>query len=785
MIVKFDALNRFEKPLFSLCNPNCKMVDGKLINTIGILSDTADEELVLNFADLSEFNFTFRRIIRHKAEADNYTSMLYRSIQNKRYIYIENIGFFVITNVAQHRDENGYYKSITAQSCEKELANKKLPYVKNGVYAFNDLISLIMESLPKWTLGTVANTVSAKSRTFEDLEEGIAVLTFLRENMQDKYECIFDFDIINRIVHVHDQNNYVKRTSIHLSMDDVLNNTEISEDASEMFTAISVLGDNELNIIPVNPIGTNTIYNFDYYLDWMSAELKAKVLAWKQTIANNESDYYDYNLEYYEKLTEKRNLELDNETRVEIVKLYKKCYENLETEGLDIIEEYNNSIVEAGGSKENKISTNVDLSAARKEILNRINTAETQISTNNSSIILLENELLVLLDSINAIRSMVAFNNFTEEEYDELSTYISEGNYTDEYTTQTDSMSYAEQFAQAKVLYDRAKQQLDKISKPTQEFSADVENFLFVKKFAPVSEQIETGSLIYIDTDIDISEEWFLNSIVLNYSDTSLQFTFGNRYNKFNNRALYEDLLGSVSSTANSVEYIKSTIYPIKKGKLNEIEREIESSRTLTKNNVFASVNEDVIIDETGYTGKKKNSDGTFDNEQLKITHNNIVFTDDAWGSIKTALGKIQFGDVIQYGLNADIIIGKLITGETLSVGIRNADGTVRDLNSLSSDVDDLSEIKEYLTFDSTNGLIIGNTNDKNYTQQTSYKYSFMLNGVEVAYLSGVDRRLYINSAELLDRLSIGSVEDGGFFDFISTSNGLGIKWRGVVLNDS
>lgn len=785
MIVKFDALNRFEKPLFSLCNPNCKMVDGKLINTIGILSDTADEELVLNFADLSEFNFTFRRIIRHKAEADNYTSMLYRSIQNKRYIYIENIGFFVITNVAQHRDENGYYKSITAQSCEKELANKKLPYVKNGVYAFNDLISLIMESLPKWTLGTVANTVSAKSRTFEDLEEGIAVLTFLRENMQDKYECIFDFDIINRIVHVHDQNNYVKRTSIHLSMDDVLNNTEISEDASEMFTAISVLGDNELNIIPVNPIGTNTIYNFDYYLDWMSAELKAKVLAWKQTIANNESDYYDYNLEYYEKLTEKRNLELDNETRVEIVKLYKKCYENLETEGLDIIEEYNNSIVEAGGSKENKISTDVDLSAARKEILNRINTAETQISTNDSSIILLENELLVLLDSINAIRSMVAFNNFTEEEYDELSTYISEGNYTDEYTTQTDSMSYAEQFAQAKVLYDRAKQQLDKISKPTQEFSADVENFLFVKKFTPVSEQIETGSLIYIDTDIDISEEWFLNSIVLNYSDTSLQFTFGNRYNKFNNRALYEDLLGSVSSTANSVEYIKSTIYPIEKGKLNEIEREIESSRTLTKNNVFASVNEDVIIDETGYTGKKKNSDGTFDNEQLKITHNNIVFTDDAWGSIKTALGKIQFGDVIQYGLNADIIIGKLITGETLSVGIRNADGTVRDLNSLSSDVDDLSEIKEYLTFDSTNGLIIGNTNDKNYTQQTSYKYSFMLNGVEVAYLSGVDRRLYINSAELLDRLSIGSVEDGGFFDFISTSNGLGIKWRGVVLNDS
>lgn len=53
---------------------------------------------------------------------------------------------------------------------------------------------------------------------------------------------------------------------------------------------------------------------------------------------------------------------------------------------------------------------------------------------------------------------------------------------------------------------------------------------------------------------------------------------------------------------------------------------------------------------------------------------------------------------------------------------------------------------------------------------------SFLHYGVQVAYLQY--NRLYISAAEVSDRLSIGGSAGEGYYDFITTATGLGIKWR-------
>jgi hypothetical protein len=40
---------------------------------------------------------------------------------------------------------------------------------------------------------------------------------------------------------------------------------------------------------------------------------------------------------------------------------------------------------------------------------------------------------------------------------------------------------------------------------------------------------------------------------------------------------------------------------------------------------------------------------------------------------------------------------------------------------------------------------------------------------------------MHINAIEAMDRLSVGAAADGGYFDFISTEFGMGIKWRAVA----
>ena len=39
---------------------------------------------------------------------------------------------------------------------------------------------------------------------------------------------------------------------------------------------------------------------------------------------------------------------------------------------------------------------------------------------------------------------------------------------------------------------------------------------------------------------------------------------------------------------------------------------------------------------------------------------------------------------------------------------------------------------------------------------------------------------MHINAIEAMDRLSVGAAADGGYFDFISTEYGMGVKWRAV-----
>lgn len=681
MIVRYSTLRNLEIPKFTLCSPGSVYNNGLLSKVVGILVDHEAEEIVFNFNSTSELNLRVNRVTREDADDNAHTYRLYKSIQNRRLIFVEDIGYFMITSIDDGYDGTLHYKDIKAQSVDIEISQKMIPYIANGTYRFKSdetgtnkgILETIVETLPLWTIGYVDDSVAGKWRTFEDVDTSLNCLAFLLENVQDAYECIVIFDCINRTINVYAQDNYVQQTNIHITKEDLINSLDITENADDLYTAISVLGDENVTISAINPLGTNVIYNFDYYLSWMSDGLGAKVKAWQDAIAEQMEEYYKLNLQYYEQLALAANLQLEFEKLAAQLKMYNRCRDNIVAESdTTLVGNYNTVIIENGGTA---ITVYEEIADTLACIDNLIDECESQQDNVTAELDKVNVYLVMYKTDITKIQQALSITDyFTEEEYTELCHYIFEGSYTDEYVTITDIMTYEEKFAQMKILYDRAKGRLERVSQPTQEFSVDVENFIFIKEFAQWSEQLETGCLINVELDTNDIALLFLSNITINYDDRSLSMTFGNRFNKFDPKSLFDNMLGDISKSANTLNFIKEILYPIKNGEFNSMKEALQTSRNLTMSAVLSSTNEEVLIDGSGYTSRKLLDDGTYDPRQVKITGRTLVFTDDAWDTCKAAIGELILGDgSVAYGVNAETIIGDLIVGHNLV--IKNSDG--------------------------------------------------------------------------------------------------------------
>lgn len=678
MRIRFDSLNRYEEPELILCNPGSTYSNGTVSNSVTILPCVSDMEIVFNFNSTSELNFRISKCKTENADWTEHIYSAYKAVQNRRLIYAQDIGYFVITDIKDGFSAKGQYKDVTAVSVEYEIQNKKIPYIEDGTYRFFDdeignttgLLQTIVSTLPYWTIGEVDSTVASKFRTFEDVDVDTNCLAFMLEDMQEAYECIFIFDTTNRIINVYDQANYVVQTNIHLTKDDLINELNITESSDDVYTALSVFGDEDMTISAINPLGTNVLYNFDHYLNWMSGSLGSKVLSWEVAIDNAREYYYNHNLQYYTKLTQASTLQSNLNKLETQLTMYRRCRENIVAESSNApVAEYNAVIVANGGAA---IQVYSEIADTLSGIDDLIAACEGEWDDTAVALGTINSELAGLRTNIETVHDDLAMENyFTSSELEELSNYIYEGTYTDKYVVITPSMTYEEQFAQMKILYDRTLKELEKISTPTREFTASVENFIFVKNFEEWSEQLETGCLINVELDTDDVAPLFLLKMSVNYEDHDLKFTFGNRFNRFDTKALFENVLGKISKSANTLNYVKDILYPVKQGQLNVMEEQIQASRDITMANALSATGEEVLIDGSGYTGRTKNSDGTYDPHQIKIVGKNIVFTDNSWepGSSKLAIGEIILGNGERaYGVNGEIIIGDLIMGNNLRI---------------------------------------------------------------------------------------------------------------------
>lgn len=663
MLAQFDSFGNFEIPQITLCNP-----DGR---ALGILSNLSDRKMNIRFNDLSDLSFTIRR------GTEDCRCPVYEQVEPFRYLLLEDIGYFIITDVSESEEGSEAYKTVEASSCEYELNNIQLGYYE-GTYKFysaddsepkQSLISDIMKRLPSWRLDTdsIPAAVAGRSRTFDTTDQ--TVYAFLMTELEEAYECLFEFDILNRVIRVYDRYQYDNRTDICLSTEDVLQGLTLRTKSDEIKTALLVKGGNGLDILSVNPLGTNLIYNFSYYAteEWMDAALIEKVKNWQahvDSLTSSENSAFQVQRAEISKLQGRKA-----EKEGEITRL-KQELSNLQVQ--------QSAIISDTASQDIK---NANLKALHPQIL----AAKSALSTAEGALSSIQTQLNTENDKLLALQKQVRLESvFTPAEMEVLSRFIQQGAYTEENITKQDNMSYEEAQAQALELYNKAQNLLKTISTPRYEYSVETASFVFQKEFAHLTSQLRSGCLI----DIRLSEEDIASLLLLemavDYDGRSLSLTFGNRYKLSDPSALFNDLVGgSVAKTASTVEYLRNTFdFKQQRDELSELQKLKDESINLTHNMVVNADNQVMVIDASGISGRRAvvdaefNPTGEFDPEVLKITNNAIAFSTDDFQTTETVLGKNLLPDGVttpdgknyMYGLNAKLLMGDLIIGENLKV---------------------------------------------------------------------------------------------------------------------
>lgn len=761
---------------------------------------------VTNFSGRFKFNsydeITFdvdRTYIDHNGEYC--VNPLYDYIESPRVIYVVNFGYFEIIQSGIVTDGLREYKQCVCYSYEFILSTKYLDLFTinmgtvesiNGVQLYStadvskSLIHLVLEKTNgAWTPGHVDINLQTRQRSFEINHESI--YDFLINDVSDTFKCVFDFDTVNNVVNIYDEETYGQPSGVYINKDNLAQNIEIDYNGDEIKTCLYVYGDSDLDIRAVN-MGLPHIMNLDYYFSesWMGKDLYDAYYAYCKKVESKKPEYdalleqlytcYDeysalYNNvpEYYEDndiptVNSKDKLPTPSEENVyEIYKVldgdnanYYICKPNLidgKTVYLWVIDidanissylvlptpsvEYANIVVkipnESNGtsyyickvseppSDENNWTTTYGwIPASNKEGIKLLKEKEQcyldiqsvhvaagwaeqgnanysryeanyeklidiqqKITAEEAKAINIEKEIETIEANMGKISSALQLNetNFSQEQIIKLNSFIREDEYTDSNFLITEHSDDNDILETKRQLKEAAEKELKKISQPQLSFKMDMANLLAIPEFEPILNNFQLGNSVMVEIRPKYVVKTQLLEAEIGFDMLDFSATFGNLTCLTSqidvHAALMSQAVSAGKSVAESGSYWKKgadTATSIN----SRIERGLIDAVTSLKTD---SINQAISYDNRGiHLRRYKNEDKTeYENEQVWLNNEKIVFTDDNWKTAKMALGKIAgptSGEEV-YGIIAPNIVGTLLAGENLVIDSVKGDGSL------------------------------------------------------------------------------------------------------------
>lgn len=235
---------------------------------IGVIGDYFNLSIDLKFNDVSEISFSV------PAYDNGVKSPFYDELQAFRMVEIDPYGIYVLTEPNTSGDGIKEVKDITAMSLEWLLSSRRV-ILQQGTYKLysaadigsdnpSTILGIVHSVAPEWGL-QVDESLWNRYRTFDETDDGL--LDWLSGEAAKSFGCLFCFDTYKRVIHVIDAGSDYSSVPIYLSYDNLVKTQDINVNTDDFFTVLSVYGADPVNIREVNPIGSNKIYNLDYFIE--------------------------------------------------------------------------------------------------------------------------------------------------------------------------------------------------------------------------------------------------------------------------------------------------------------------------------------------------------------------------------------------------------------------------------------------------------------------------------------------------------------------------------------
>lgn len=212
-------------------------------------------------------------------------------------------------------------------------------------------------------------------------------------------------------------------------------------------------------------------------------------------------------------------------------------------------------------------------------------------------------------------------------------------------------------------MYDFGIDVLSDCAWPVYEFSINSANFLYQEKFEPFKNKLELGKSIYLELGSDGLLKPKIIGIQLDFEDISkFSLTFSNQYRLMNHIETFIGDVKAASRTSRSFDANKY-IYNRAADKATQVDIFMNDLQNGAVDAVVSAKNQSVVLNGTGI------HIGGDSKYQMRIIDNMIAMTDDGWKTAKLAIGRFATEETgEQWGVNAELIAGKLIIGKNIVV---------------------------------------------------------------------------------------------------------------------
>ena len=715
---EFDPFKKPIEPQIFLAKPNREII-AKISESYNIKF----RDLILQLNDIS---FDIPYVVPFN---DKFVSNKNVELIKERYLLKvvrgSKVEWFTITKINDNMDEDKDYMSLEATSLGYQLRSRLLKkYHNDSAHAKTVLTEVLTDT--NWKIDYIDADFQLTYREFDFQDTNVLDAVF---KIAETYNAILLWNTVNRTISLVKPELFGVNKGLKFSYGHYLRTLGKESNSDEMVTRLRAYGKDGLSIQNVNPTGQPYIENFSYFMfpferdvnrnvikhsEYMSDSLCHALLDYTQLIESKKSEFSTLlgNKESLQKTRTTKENELKTlqkqEAAVDNIVTLQQADKNmwfykynhngstvLNTTKLNPLNAYvlmikvadtNNLTIKLNGIVSNVVvgkwvvigkvkfsnfesiessgSSNSEVYIQIANITDEENTTSNneaaliekycidnkkmQIASKKSEIEILNNQIKIVEDNISTLRKLMAVeNNFTTQQLEELNDYILEKTFSDE------------KYIDEKDLFKDAKEKFIELQKPQTVIKLSVVDFLRI-----IEEQhnwdkllLGLGDTVTIEYEkIGVKVTARLIGIEYDYENFDINLTIANVKDITDDRKLFEKYIYNSNYTSTVVNNSKDRWGQAVKDS-SEISKLFENFWNKVTNEVNFASNEYCYMDRKGLTIVDPNDPLRF----LRATHGVLAITRSGGLRYETAL--------TADGLIAEVVLGKLILGERVTIG--------------------------------------------------------------------------------------------------------------------